>query len=114
MSPYIDCDRGTEETKRNAEETLNQELSLASHLGLVAITFKLRGNIDRTANFAKIIYNKLISSCHYYVRMQDLKIYFITKIFVKLIFLYNLFTNKINLFFMTFNKLNFNFIFIIF
>ncbi|XP_048507266.1 protein arginine N-methyltransferase 5 isoform X2 [Athalia rosae] len=58
LSPYIDVDVTDPISRKNNEETLNQELALAAHLGLPAISFKLTRNINRNINFARMMHNK--------------------------------------------------------
>ncbi|XP_031846759.1 protein arginine N-methyltransferase 5 [Nomia melanderi] len=70
LSPYIRVDSKNPAIKRNSEETLNQELALARHLGLVGITFKLMGGIEHNANLARIICDKVTSSCTLQVWIQ--------------------------------------------
>ncbi|XP_043285900.1 protein arginine N-methyltransferase 5 isoform X2 [Venturia canescens] len=62
LSPFIDVDSPCLNEKKNSEHTLNQELALASHLGIPAVTFKLTGNISENANLARIINDKLSNS----------------------------------------------------
>ncbi|KAK0078229.1 hypothetical protein PV325_002802 [Microctonus aethiopoides] len=61
LSPYINVDSKTPHVRENSEATLNQELSLALHLGLPAITFKLTDNIDNNVNLARILNNKMVA-----------------------------------------------------
>lgn len=63
LSPYIKVDSKNPILRKNSEETLNQELTLASHLGLVGITFKLSKGIENNTNLARIIANKITSTC---------------------------------------------------
>lgn len=56
--------------RENSEAALAQELSLASHLGIPAITFKLNGTIDKNINLARIINNKLVSVSNTQVWVQ--------------------------------------------
>ncbi|XP_001600397.1 protein arginine N-methyltransferase 5 [Nasonia vitripennis] len=59
LSPHIYVDSKIHSVAKNSEETLLQELALASHLGLVAITIKLKGNIENNMNLARIMFDKL-------------------------------------------------------
>lgn len=45
--------------RRNSEETLNQELSLASHFGLSGVTLQLKHGINKNVNLARIISDKI-------------------------------------------------------
>lgn len=63
LSPYIKVDSKNPSLKKNSEETLKQELTLASHLGLVGVTFKLTKGIKENANLSRIICDKLSSTC---------------------------------------------------
>lgn len=62
LSPYIDVDSKYPIVRTNSEHTLYQELALASHLGLPAITFKLTSGIDENANLARIMNDKMSNS----------------------------------------------------
>lgn len=73
LSPYIDVDGTDPVTRKNHEETLNQELVLAAHLGLPAITFKLTRNIERNINFARIIHNKATTTCAFQVLLCSIE-----------------------------------------
>nr|XP_033340412.1 protein arginine N-methyltransferase 5 [Megalopta genalis]XP_033340413.1 protein arginine N-methyltransferase 5 [Megalopta genalis] len=70
ISPYIRVDSKNPIVKRNSEETLNQELALARHLGLVGVTFRLMGGIERNANLARIICDKVSSTCTLQIWIQ--------------------------------------------
>ncbi|XP_076286299.1 protein arginine N-methyltransferase 5 [Lasioglossum baleicum] len=70
LSQYIKVDSKNPIIKRNSEETLNQEIALARHLGLVGITFRLMGGIERNANLARIICDKVSSACTLQVWIQ--------------------------------------------
>lgn len=70
LSQYIRVDSKNPIIKRNSEETLNQEIALAKHLGLVGITFRLMGGIERNANLARIICDKVSSTCTLQVWIQ--------------------------------------------
>lgn len=63
LSPYIKVDSKHPSLKKNSEETLKQELALASHLGLVGVTFKLTKGIKENANLSRIICGELSSMC---------------------------------------------------
>ncbi|XP_076764519.1 protein arginine N-methyltransferase 5 isoform X2 [Xylocopa sonorina] len=63
LSPYIRVDSKDPTLRKNSEETLKQELTLASHLGLVGVTFKLTKGIEHNANLARVIYDKVSSAC---------------------------------------------------
>lgn len=70
ISSYIDVDSPVPNIAKNSLQTLNQEFDLASHLSLVAVTLKLRGNIDRNINLAKTIADKLASPLNFQVWLQ--------------------------------------------
>ncbi|XP_053970427.1 protein arginine N-methyltransferase 5 [Hylaeus volcanicus] len=70
LSPHINVDSKNPIVKKNSEETLLQELSLASHLGLVGVTFKLTKGIEHNANLARIICDKMSSTCSLQVWIQ--------------------------------------------
>ncbi|KAH0535353.1 protein arginine N-methyltransferase 5 [Cotesia glomerata] len=61
LSPYINVDSPVQHVRENSEAMLAQELSLASHLSIPAITFKLQGGIDKNVNLACIINDKVVS-----------------------------------------------------
>ncbi|KAJ8666933.1 hypothetical protein QAD02_008595 [Eretmocerus hayati] len=65
LSPYINIDSKLPVIAKNSEETLNQELALATHLGLCALTFRLNGDLEKNLNFARIIYDKLAATLHF-------------------------------------------------
>lgn len=65
LSPYINVDSEDPVVRKQSEEALNQELAYASHLGLPAIMFTLRGN-DQT-NLARILHNKMQAGSTYQV-----------------------------------------------
>lgn len=67
ISSHIKVDAKDFNYRKNSEETLNQELSLASHLGLAGITLKLIGGIERNINLARIINDKLSATCNFQV-----------------------------------------------
>lgn len=62
FSPFINVDSTNSIIRKNSEETLNQELSLASHFGLSGITFKLKHGIDKNLNLARIISDKITNN----------------------------------------------------
>ncbi|XP_057333940.1 protein arginine N-methyltransferase 5 [Microplitis mediator] len=70
LSPHINVDSAIKHVRENSEAALAQELSLASHLGIPAITFKLHGTIDKNINLARIINNKLVSVSNTQVWVQ--------------------------------------------
>ncbi|XP_078041108.1 protein arginine N-methyltransferase 5 [Augochlora pura] len=70
LSPHIRVDSRNPIIKRNSEATLNQELALARHLGLVGITFRLMGGIKHNANLARIICDEMSSTCTLQVWIQ--------------------------------------------
>ncbi|XP_066592801.1 protein arginine N-methyltransferase 5 [Prorops nasuta] len=70
LSPYIDVDSNIPEVRKNSEETLKQELSLASHLGLQGITFKLTRGRNKNVNLSRIIYEKLATPYCYQMWVQ--------------------------------------------
>ncbi|XP_011503736.1 PREDICTED: protein arginine N-methyltransferase 5 isoform X2 [Ceratosolen solmsi marchali] len=65
LSPHIYVDSKVPAVAKNSEETLCQEIALAIHLGLVAITFKLNGILKKNMNLARIIFNKLAATPHF-------------------------------------------------
>ncbi|KAL6261469.1 hypothetical protein P5V15_006559 [Pogonomyrmex californicus] len=71
FSPLINVDSPNSIIRKNSEETLNQELSLASHFGLSGITFKLKYGINKNVNLARIISDKIANNnCSYQVWIQ--------------------------------------------
>ncbi|XP_015598235.1 protein arginine N-methyltransferase 5 isoform X2 [Cephus cinctus] len=70
LSPYFNPDSKIPMLMKNSETALNQELSLAAHLGVPAITFKLKGNIQKHMNLARIIYDKIMTTCIFQVWVQ--------------------------------------------
>lgn len=70
LSPHIKVDAKDNNLRKNSEEALNQELILASHLGLAGITFKLTGRIQKNINLARIINDKLASTCNFQIWVQ--------------------------------------------
>ncbi|XP_033223876.1 protein arginine N-methyltransferase 5 [Belonocnema kinseyi] len=70
FSPHIDVDSPIPYVAKNSEEALNQEFCLASHLALTAVTLKLKGNIDRHINLARIVADKLASPVNCQVWLQ--------------------------------------------
>nr|XP_034196482.1 protein arginine N-methyltransferase 5 isoform X2 [Osmia lignaria] len=70
LSPHIKVDSKNPVLRKNSEETLIQELTLASHLGLVGVTFKLTRGIEHNANLARIICDKVSSPCGLQVWIQ--------------------------------------------
>lgn len=65
LSPYVNVDSEDVTFRRMSEELINQELVYASHLGLPAIMFTLRGR--STSNLARIIHNRMLAGCNYQV-----------------------------------------------
>ncbi|KAJ9578127.1 hypothetical protein L9F63_025012, partial [Diploptera punctata] len=65
LSPYINVDSEDPIVRKQSEEALNQELAYASHLGLPAIMFTLRG--DNQINLARILHNKMQAGSTYQV-----------------------------------------------
>ncbi|XP_017880424.1 protein arginine N-methyltransferase 5 [Ceratina calcarata] len=59
LSPHIKVDSKNPIVRKNSEETLRQELNLASHLGLIGVTFKLTKGIRENVNLARIICDTL-------------------------------------------------------
>ena len=72
LSPHIKADSKNPSLKKNSEETLKQELALASHLGLVGVTFKLTKGIKENANLSRIICDKVSSMCSLQVLINKL------------------------------------------
>ena len=70
LSPHIKVDSKNPIIKRNSEKALLQELALASHLGLVGVTFRLMQGIEHNANLARIICKKVTSLCTLQVWIQ--------------------------------------------
>jgi protein arginine N-methyltransferase 5 len=66
LSPYIDVDSEDLVVRKQSEEALNQELAYASHLGLPAVMFTLRG--DHQINLARILHNKMQAGSTYQVQ----------------------------------------------
>lgn len=66
LSPYINVDSEDPVMRKQSEEALNQELAYASHLGLPAVTFSLRG--DNQTNLARMVHNKMQAGSTYQVR----------------------------------------------
>lgn len=67
LSPHIYVDSTVPAVAKNSEEALHQELALATHLGLVAVTFKLKGGLEKNMNLARIIYDKIAATPHFQV-----------------------------------------------
>ncbi|GAB1863970.1 Protein arginine N-methyltransferase [Camponotus japonicus] len=59
FSRFINVDSTNPIIRRNSEETLNQELSLASHFGLSGVTLQLKHGINKNVNLARIISDKI-------------------------------------------------------
>lgn len=74
LSPHIYVDSHVPYVAKNSEEALYQELALATHLGLCAITFKLKGNLDQNMNLARIFFDKLGATPHFQVLNINLTI----------------------------------------
>ncbi|XP_076246806.1 protein arginine N-methyltransferase 5 [Calliopsis andreniformis] len=70
ISPHIKVDSKNLIVQKNSEQSLIQELSLASHLGLVGVTFKLMNGIESNSNLARIICDQVTSSCTLQVWIQ--------------------------------------------
>ncbi|XP_034947446.1 protein arginine N-methyltransferase 5 [Chelonus insularis] len=70
LSPYLNVDSMIPHVRENHEAIINQELSLASHLGVPAITFKLNGGIEKNMNLARIINDKMISASNVQIWLQ--------------------------------------------
>ncbi|XP_071871337.1 protein arginine N-methyltransferase 5 [Bombus fervidus] len=70
LSPHIKVDSKSPSLRKNSEEALKQELALASHLGLVGVTFKLTKGIKENANLSRIICDKVSSMCSLQVWVQ--------------------------------------------
>ncbi|XP_051175456.1 protein arginine N-methyltransferase 5 [Leptopilina boulardi] len=70
ISSYIDVDSSVPDIAKNSVTTLNQEFELASHLSLIAITMKLKGNIEKNINLARIIADKLAFPINFQVWLQ--------------------------------------------
>ncbi|XP_015174436.1 PREDICTED: protein arginine N-methyltransferase 5 [Polistes dominula] len=70
ISPHIKVDALDSIYRKNSEEALNQELTLATHLGLAGVMLKLIGGIERNINLARIINNKLLGTCNYQIWVQ--------------------------------------------
>lgn len=65
MSSILNLESPINSLRNNSEETLNQELTFAAHLGLPAITFSLTS--DRCTNIARILHNKVVQGVCYQV-----------------------------------------------
>lgn len=59
FSPFINVDSTNPVIRKNSEEALNQEISLASHFGLSGVTLKLKHGIIKNVNLARIISDKI-------------------------------------------------------
>ncbi|EZA48205.1 hypothetical protein DMN91_012321 [Ooceraea biroi] len=71
VSPFINVDSTDPVVRKNSEKTLTQELSLASHFGLSAVTLKLRNAANENINLARIIYDKVSNNnCVFQVWVQ--------------------------------------------
>lgn len=71
FSPLINVDSINPIIRKNSEETLNQELSLASHFGLSGVTLKLKGGVEKNTNLARIISDKIANNnCTFQVWVQ--------------------------------------------
>ncbi|XP_060832624.1 protein arginine N-methyltransferase 5 [Bombus pascuorum] len=70
LSSHIKVDSKSPNLRKNSEEALKQELALASHLGLVGVTFKLTKGIKENANLSRIICDKVSSMCNLQVWVQ--------------------------------------------
>lgn len=65
MSSILNLESPINSLRNNSEETLNQELTFAAHLGLPAITFSLTS--DRCTNVARMLHNKVVQGVCYQV-----------------------------------------------
>ncbi|KAK8387035.1 hypothetical protein O3P69_018003 [Scylla paramamosain] len=65
MASILNLESPVNSLRMNSEETLNQELTFAAHLGLPAITFSLTS--DRCTNIARILHNKVVQGVCYQV-----------------------------------------------
>ncbi|KZC08382.1 PREDICTED: protein arginine N-methyltransferase 5 [Dufourea novaeangliae] len=70
LSSHIKVDSRNFFIKKNSEEALNQEFALARHLGLVGVTFRLMGGIEQNGNLARIVSDKVTSTCTLQVWIQ--------------------------------------------
>lgn len=61
FSYHDEVDSNISHVRINSEKALLQELSLASHLNIPAVTFKLTACLSEKSNLARIIYNKLVT-----------------------------------------------------
>lgn len=59
FSSHLKIDSKIPVVAKNSQKALLQEIGLIKHLGLVAVTFALQGNISKNINLARIIYNEL-------------------------------------------------------
>lgn len=75
VSPHIYVDSKVPTVAKNSEEALCQELALASHLGLVAVTIKLKGNIENNMNLARIMFDKLVATQNFQVKYLNVPIF---------------------------------------
>ncbi|XP_018393940.1 PREDICTED: protein arginine N-methyltransferase 5 [Cyphomyrmex costatus] len=62
FSPLVNVDSTNPVIRKNSEESLNQELSLASHFGLSTVMFKLKYGINKNINLARIISDKMANN----------------------------------------------------
>lgn len=69
FSPLINVDSPNPIIRTNNEETLKQELSLASHFGLPSVLLKLRYGTNDNVNLARIVCEKTINNNSYQVTM---------------------------------------------
>lgn len=62
ISQLINVDSKDPIVRKNSEETLNQELSLASHFGLCGVTLKLRNGRNKNVNLARVLHEKITNN----------------------------------------------------
>lgn len=62
LSYYEQVDSTVPHVRSNSETALLQEISLASHLNIPAVTFKLTQGLSEKSNLARIIYSKITTA----------------------------------------------------
>ncbi|XP_011314084.1 protein arginine N-methyltransferase 5 [Fopius arisanus] len=62
LSPTINVDSPIPHVRANSEAALHQEISFASHLSIMTVTFQLTGGLDRNMNLARIVCDKMTTA----------------------------------------------------
>ena len=65
LSPHLALDSPCDAVRQQAEAALAEELNLAAHLTLPAVTLRLHGG--NNTNLARHLYSRIVSSCSYQV-----------------------------------------------